>query len=142
MEKWYAYEKIQVQVEHIYGVFGGGRECTIFFSDKENRKYVLHSRIVFDFRYTIKTAFCNRVAKRLGQDSVAGIYTVEDSDYLKFFEDHTSGTIPIPWLDDLRHFILFDAVNTGIELLVDNGSLVLTEIGDAERGIQRMAAEF
>jgi hypothetical protein len=39
---------------------------------------------------------------------------VKDSEYLKYFEKQSEGVFP---MDGIRHFILFDAVDTGIEIL-------------------------
>jgi hypothetical protein len=130
MERWYAYEKIQVQIERICEASGGDHECTIFFFNEKKRKYALHFSIVFDLRYANEAAFGSRVAKQPWPDPavMAGIYTVEDSDYLKFFEDQTSGTVP--WLENIRHFILFDTIDTAIELLAYRDDPVLIEIAE------------
>jgi hypothetical protein len=125
MEKWYAYEKMQVQIEHIYRFSCAGRECAIFFSDKKERKYALRFRF-FDFRYAIENAFLGRPANWEATDSdrMTHIYAAEDSGYIKYFEEQCGKTFPV---DGIRHLLLFDRIDTGIEILTDSDP-VLTEI--------------
>ena len=89
MERWYTYGKIQVRTEHIYEVSGGDRECRIFFSNVAKQKHALHFDEIVDFRYAVKDTFRDRIAKQSWSNSVAvaGLYTVESSDYVKYFED-------------------------------------------------------
>jgi hypothetical protein len=124
MERWYAYEKIRVQIKKIYPFSGGDGKCTVFFSEeKTKREYALRFEDIVDFRYAIENAFCKRSAGRPWSDSLASIYTVEDSDYLKFFLNQ-DGVLPV---NGIRHFLLVDGFDTGIEILA-YGDPVLTEI--------------
>jgi hypothetical protein len=128
METWYAYKKEKFQIEHIYRFTGGDQECTIFYLDKKKRKYALYFDCIIDFRYTVEDAFCNRSAQEpwTAPSEGASVLTVEDSDYLKFFEDQSAGIFPT---DGIRHFIIFDDIDTAIELLAE-GDPVLTELVD------------
>ncbi|MDR1229934.1 MAG: hypothetical protein LBK61_00890 [Spirochaetaceae bacterium] len=128
MERWLAYEKEKFQIEHIDRFTGGNQEITIFFSDKKRVKYALHFDLIIDFRYTVEDTFCHRAAQRPWTESEqsACVYVVEDSDYLKFFKEQSAGIFPI---DGIRHFIVFDAIDTAIELLAE-GNPVLTEVID------------
>jgi hypothetical protein len=116
MEKRYAYDKIKIKIELIDRFQGGNQECTIFFSDKMKKKYALCFDPIFDFRYAIENAFIDRLANWAKTESglYASICEVEDSDYLKCFEYQCSGTFPT---DGIRHFTVFDAIDTGIEVL-------------------------
>lgn len=117
MEKWNLYEKIKIKIELIESFSGGNRECAINFTDEQKIKGKLTFDNIFDFRYAIENAFIDRFYKVpksvLGKNS---IYIVENSDYKKEFEFQASGTIP---LDNIRHFVIFDAIDTGIEILTD-----------------------
>jgi hypothetical protein len=128
MEIWQAYEKEKIQIEHIYRFAGGDRECVIFFSDKTKRKYSLYFDLIVDFRYAIENAFLGREANwtEPKPEKRVSIFVVENSDYLKYFECQTGGTFPA---DGIRHFILFDSIDTGIEVLAE-GDPVLTELID------------
>jgi hypothetical protein len=128
MERWKVYEEIKTYIRHIYRFSGEGQECTVFFYDKTKRKYALHFDFVFDARYAIEDAFCSRVARRPWTDlgTSTGIYIVEDSDYLKYFEEQNCGVYQV---NSFQHFILFDTIDTGIEVLT-KGLPVLSELID------------
>jgi hypothetical protein len=132
MEKRYAYDKIKIDIELIDRFSGGNQECNIFFSDKKKKKYMLHFEPIFDFRYAIENAFIDRFANWAKTESgpYVSIREVEDSDYLKYFEDQCSGTFPT---DGIRHFTVFDAIDTGIEVLASEDP-VLYEIETASDG--------
>jgi hypothetical protein len=125
MERWIAYEKIQIKIEEIYPFSVGDGKCTIFFSEKKaKRKYALCFEHIVDFRYAVENAFLGRPASKIESDIIASIYVAEDSDYIKYFERQCGKIFPA---DGIRHFLLFDVIDTGIEILA-YGDPVLTEI--------------
>jgi hypothetical protein len=129
MERWNVYEKIKTYIRRIYRFSVGDHECTVFFYDKTERKYALHFGLIVDFRRVIDKAFSGRTASwaEAGPEQKNSVYIAEDSDYKKYFADQCCGIYP--FVDDIRHFVLIDAMNTGIEVLAD-GDPVLSEIGD------------
>lgn len=125
MEKWNLYERIKIQIELIESFSGGNRECVVNFVDKQNRKGRLTFTNVFDFRYAIENAFIDRfsnIPKSIhGKNS---IYIVDESDYKSDFENQVSGTIPV---ENIRHFIIFDVIDTGIEILTDQDPILSSQ---------------
>ena len=113
METWIGYDRIDVDIEWIQQFCGGDGECSLFFLDRGGRRGKLHFPNIFDFRYAIKSAFIARFAD-VSREKSKGFDTVEGSEYIKYFEYHVSGTIPI---GRVRHYIIFDKVGTGIETL-------------------------
>jgi len=122
VEKWNLYESIEVEIELIESFSGGNRECTVYFVDKQNRKGKLAFTNVFDFRYAIENAFIDRfsnIPQNIhGKNS---IYIVGESDYKSNFENQVSGTIPV---DNIRHFVIFDVIDTGIEILTNQDPIL------------------
>ena len=43
-----------------------------------------------------------------------GVYIVEDSEYIKYFEHQVSGTMPT---DELKHYIISDNIDTTLDIL-------------------------
>jgi len=118
MEKWHAYNKIKLQIEIVDSFIGGNQELKIYFTDKEKSKWLLYFDLVWDFRYAIENAFLGKCAYMRQQKYAwiedSSIYIVENSKYIKYFEEQVSGTCPS---DDLKHFLIFDEIDTGIEIL-------------------------
>lgn len=124
IEKWHAYKKLNVEIEFIDHFVGGNQELRVFFTDEQRaiegentEKYELFFDSVWDFRYSIENGFIGRCPEmdHIGSRAVyTSIYLVENSKYIKYFEQQVSSTRPI---DDLKHFIIFDGIDTGIEVL-------------------------
>ena len=116
-EKWIPYRTIEKQVELIESFEGGNQELTIYFLDKEKKKWSLRFDPVWDFRYAVENAFldrCYRIEQNETRSEYCSIYVVEDSEYIKYFKNQVAGTLPA---DDLKHFLIFDKIDTGIEIL-------------------------
>ena len=120
MEKWHTYKNINVQIELIDYFVGGNQELKVYFTDKEKNKWVLYFDFVWDFRYAIENAFIHRCADMRQQKDAwtedSSVYIVENSEYIKYFENQISGTCPI---DGLKHFLVFDEIDTGLEILTN-----------------------
>ena len=113
METWVCYDKIDVDIEWIQQFCGGDGECSLFFLDRGGRKGRLRFPGVYDFRYAIENAFIGR-SMNLSGNKDTGFDIVEDSEYIKYFERQAGDTIPT---DDVRHYVVFDKTDTGIEIL-------------------------
>ena len=117
MEKWISHDKINIRIELIDSFVGGNREVIINFTGKDKNKYTLYFDYVYDFRYAIENAFISRVSKMSAEILQSNsIFTAEESDYFKSFEHHVDGTIS---MKDVKHIIVFDAIDTGIEILTN-----------------------
>ena len=132
MEKWITYHNIGEQIELIERFEGGNQELKVYYTDKKKRKWMLHFDFVWDFRYAIENAFINR-CYYIKQDKTrikySSIYIVEGSEYIKYFEDQTFGSLPT---DELKHFLIFDAVDSGLEILTTKEP-ERHEIGEGEK---------
>ena len=117
MEKWITYQKVKIQIELIDYFVGGNQELKVFFTDKEKNKWILYFDLVWDFRYAIENAFidrCYHMEQNKTRTVYSSIYIVEDSEYIKYFENQISGSLPT---DELKHFLIFDEIDTGLEIL-------------------------
>lgn len=118
MEKWHAYEKIKLKIEIVDYFIGGNQEIKIYLTDKDKNKWLLYFDFVWDFRFAIENAFIDRCAlMRQHKDTWiedSSIYEVENSEYIKYFENQVSGTLPIK---NLKHYLIFDVIDTGLEIL-------------------------
>lgn len=122
MEKWNLYENIIIQIKLIESFSGGNRECILRFVDKQNRKGRLTFANIFDFRYAIENAFIDRFSNiPKGIHGKNSIYIVDDSNYKIDFENQVSGTIPV---ETICHFVIFDEVDTGIEILTNQDPMI------------------
>jgi hypothetical protein len=73
---------------------------------------------VWDLKYSVEDVQAGRF-KELMEHSQAdlaqsSIYAIEDSDYIRFFENEVSGTQPI---EKIVHYVMTDAANTLLEFL-------------------------
>lgn len=122
VEKWSLYTEVKVKIELIESFSGGNRECVINFVDKQNRRGQLFFVNVFDFRYAIENAFIDRLSN-IPQSVLGGnsIYIVDKSDFKSRFEKQISGTISV---ESIRHVVVFDEVDTGIEILTNQAPVL------------------
>ena len=119
MEKWNVYRKVEQQVGLIDFFVGGNEEFRVFFADRNRNQWELYFDQVWDFRYAIENAFIDRccyLKKEEAWTEINSIYLVENSEYVKYFEEQASGTRSI---DDLKHFLIFDDMDTGLEILTN-----------------------
>ncbi len=117
MEKWITYKKIEAQIELIDFFIGGNQELTVYFTDKQKNKWILYFDLVWDFRYAVENAFidrCSHMEKNKTREEYSSIYLVENSEYIKYFENQISGSLPT---DELKHFLIFDQTDTALEIL-------------------------
>ena len=119
MEKWISFDKINIRIKLIDSITirTCGEGCSINLMDNDKRKYVLTFDSIDDLRYAIENAFISRVSKVSREILESNsIFVVEESEYLKNFKYGVDGTIPI---EDMKHFLIFDSIDTGIEILTN-----------------------
>jgi len=122
MEKWHPYEQLNIDIYEITSYVGSITRATINFTTEDKSQHTLFFENVLSLKYTTENGFINRFynvpSGVLGSNS---IYIVKDSEYLKNFEYEVSGTIPT---DDVRHFLVLDSIDTGIEILTTHDPIL------------------
>ncbi|MEY9972737.1 hypothetical protein ABH966_003113 [Lysinibacillus sp. RC46] len=90
----------------------------IYFSNRVNNKFKLQFNDVLDIRYSIENGFIDRVSN-MPVDILKNnrMFVLTDSSYFNNFTLQISGTIPT---DNIKHYLLFNRVDTGVELLTTN----------------------
>jgi len=117
---------ITLDIELITLISGGNQKFEILFLAKDKETYKLIFDFVWDMRYSIENASIDRFCefrKCLPEGLIDNsIFKVENSEYVQYFEQQTSGTRPI---DALEHYIISDGIDTTIDILaVEAPSLV------------------
>ncbi|MDE7367988.1 MAG: hypothetical protein K2N24_11595 [Lachnospiraceae bacterium] len=106
---------IVVEIESINKISGGNQYYEIIFSSPDKTRYKITFDCVWDIRCSIENAYIERSSHFLhGEKEKSSILLIENSNYVKYFEKQVSGTRPI---EELKNYILFDSVDTVIELL-------------------------
>ena len=116
MEKWKSYKDIALSSEcEILEVLFNGRE--LFIKVRDDGK---HKKIYFEDVYAYKYVVEIGTMIRWDQLDKAGriekgnwVFTVENSDYVKEFDEQTCGARPI---DDVVHYVIMDPDNV-VEVL-------------------------
>ena len=122
MEKWHPYEQLNLDIYEITSYIGSIMRASINFTTENKSKHTLFFEGVLSLKYTTENGFINRFHNVPGEVLWNNsIFVVEDSEYLKDFKYEVSGTIPI---DDVRHFIIFDTIDTGIEILTTHDPIL------------------
>ena len=107
-----------IHIELIELISGGNQKFEVLFLTKNKEKYKLVFDFVWDMRYSIENAsierFC-RFRERLPEGIIDnGVYMVEDSEYIKYFEKQVDETISI---DEINHYIISDSIDTTLDVL-------------------------
>jgi len=138
MEIWNPYAKIQLRIHYIENFSGGNGECTVTFKDTQGKRFELYFHSICDFRYAIENAFIVRDYEikwaapfYLTNNERVNMWTVENSKYKEYYEYQVRYTDPD--IHKIIHFVLFDEVDTGIEILAYNEP-VLREISGVPVG--------
>ena len=120
---------IIIDIEIIENISGGDQAFEIVFVTKEKEKYKIVFDFVWDMRYSIENASIERFCefRKCLPDGIIdnGIYIVEESEYIKYFEHQVSGTRPV---DELKHYILCDRVDTTLDILIYRNVPVLIQL--------------
>jgi len=117
---------IVIDIEEIELISGANQVFEILLIAKDKKKYKIVFNYVLDMRYSIENAsidrFCN-FRQNLSEDLIDNsVFMVENSEYIKYFRDQVSGTIPE---DNVKHYILFDKVDTIIDVLTEKEPVLL-----------------
>lgn len=106
---------IIIDIEIIDQIVAGDQLYEVFFTTTDQMKYKIVFDFVWDFRCAIENAYIDRSTKFChNEKDKSSIFLIQDSNYIKYFEEQISGTLPI---GELKNYILFDHVDTIIELL-------------------------
>ena len=110
--------EIIININLITKISGGDRCFEVIFLTADEEEYKITFGRVWDMRWSIENASIDRFCefrKCLPEGIVEnGIYLVENSKYIKYFEHQVSGTLPV---DELKHFILSDNIDTTLDIL-------------------------
>jgi hypothetical protein len=110
--------EIIMDIDMIEDISGANTYFEVIFSTRDKEKYKFILEQVCDMRYSIENASIVRWADfrtRLPDGIIDnGVYIVEDSEYIKYFEYQIMHTYPT---DDLKHYIFSDNVDTTLDVL-------------------------
>lgn len=105
------------QIQTITSVLVLQREVKIYFDDFENNKYELHFPTIYDFRQCIEEAFISRRFEAHIDDKINfAVFRVENSDWINKFISDSDGIYGENQYD-YQHYIIFESVDTRIEVL-------------------------
>lgn len=109
---------IIIDIDLIELILGGNEHFEVTYSTEKQEKYKLIFDSVWDMRYSIENASIYRFYqfRQCLQEGLVdnSLYIVEESEYIKYFENQVSGTRPI---NKLKHYILHDKVDTTLDVL-------------------------
>lgn len=106
---------IVIDIERIDKIVAGNQLYEVFFTTTNQIRYKMVFDFVWDFRCSIENAYIDRFSKFCHKEKKkSSILLIQDSNYIKYFEEQVSGTRSI---SKLKNYILFDCVDTIIELL-------------------------
>lgn len=106
---------IVIDIEIIDKIVAGNELYEVFFTSTNQIKYKIVFDFVWDFRCSIENAYIDRSSKFChNEKEKSSILLIQNSNYIKYFEEQVSGTRPI---SELKDYILCDSVDTVIELL-------------------------
>lgn len=106
---------IFIDIESIDKIAAGNQLYEVFFTTTNHIKYKIVFDFVWDFRCSIENAYIERSSKFChNEKEKSSILLIQNSNYVKYFEEQVSGTRPI---SELKNYILFDYVDTIVELL-------------------------
>ena len=117
MEKLLNYDII-IDIEMITKLSGANRIFEVEFLAADHRHLKMIFEDVWDLRYAIENGYIDRFVEfRKNLDSHLidnSTYIVENSEYIKYFENQSSGTLPTELITD---YIVCDTTDTAIEIL-------------------------
>lgn len=114
---------IIIDIESIDKIVAGNQLYEVFFTTTNQIKYKIVFDFVWDFRCSIENAYINRSSKFChNEKEKSSIFLIQNSNYVKYFEEQVCGTRPT---DGLKDYILLDCVDTIIELLTLKESMLI-----------------
>ena len=106
---------IVVVIEDIETISGTGQLFEVIFTANDGAKYKFTFDSVWDFRCATENAYIERGSKFSHEErEKSSILLIENSDYIKYFKEQSSGTRPV---NTLKDYIIFDAIDTVVEVL-------------------------
>lgn len=106
---------IVVNIKSIDKIAGGNQSYEVYFTSIDEIRYKIVFDFVWDFRCSIENAYIERTSKFCHKEKKkSSVLLIQDSNFVKYFEDQVSGTRPI---EAIKNYILFDSVDTVVELL-------------------------
>jgi len=106
---------IIVHIEYIELISGSNQFFEVLFLSKSKEKFKIVFDSVWDLRCSIENGYIDRFSKFIrNTEQESSILLIENSENLKYFENQISGTLP---MDNIKNYILFDAVDTIVEVL-------------------------
>lgn len=106
---------IVINIECIEKILGGNQFYEIFLLSTDNIKYKIVFDCVWDIRCAIESAYIERSINLChNEEEKSSVLLIQNSKYIKYFEEQVSGTRSV---GELKNYILFDSVDTVIELL-------------------------
>lgn len=106
---------IVINIESIDRIVAGNQLYEVYFTATDQVCYKIVFDFVWDFRCSIENAYLERSSKFCHNEKKrSSILLVQNSNYVKYFEEQVSGTRPI---NEIKNFIVFDCVDTIIEVL-------------------------
>ena len=109
---------IVVVIEKIEKISGGNQFFEIYFETPNKTKYKIIFDFVWDIRSSIENAYIERASKFFhAEREKSSILMIENSNYIKYFEEQVSGTRPVK---EIKDYIISDSVDTVIEVLTIN----------------------
>lgn len=107
-----------IDIEMIENISGAQQYYEVIFLTKDNERYKFILRDVWDIRCSIENASIERFCefrKYLPEGLIDnGVYVVEDSEYIKYFEHQVSGTRP---MEEIKHYLISDQIDMMIDVL-------------------------
>jgi hypothetical protein len=117
---------IAVDIHMIELISGADREFTVLFETKAKDRYHLVFDRVYDMRYAVENASIGRFYdfRRHTPHVIwnTSLFMVENSEYIKYFEEQVSGTMPT---DNLMHICICDDVDTTLDVLTDKAPTLM-----------------
>ena len=106
---------IVIEIKDIETMSGTGQLFEVIFIANDGAKCKLSFDSVWDFRCATENAYIDRGSKfSHEEEEKSSILLIENSDYIKYFEEQSSGTRP---MNNLKDYIIFDAIDTVVEVL-------------------------
>ena len=107
-----------IDILEIEAIDGGNQSFEIRYIAQDEKRYKLTFECVWGLRYSIEEGYIDQghhIWKNTSKDVVVnGIYIIEDSEYLKYFERQVSGTRPV---DGITVYFIGDKTDTCVEVL-------------------------
>lgn len=104
-----------LSIREIEGFNGGNQKLSLRVRTDNNQLIVIKFDCIWDMRYSIENGYIDRYSNFLRDiEKESSVLVVENSKYIKYFDEQVSGTRPT---DKLVNYIINDSTDTVIEIL-------------------------